>query len=211
MNGVKLKIKICGTTNLDDALLCEQLGCDALGFIFYGKSKRYIEPENASSIIKKLSVFTVKVGVFVNQTSDIINQISRKCKLNVVQLHGNEKPELIDKIDFPTIKCFRIKDNFDFNIVEQYNCNNFIFDSFDENYFGGTGKKFNWEIIPQKLLYKVILSGGISIDDLEYIMDKIKPYGIDLVSSLEKFPGKKDEMKLKEFFSKINQLKNKFS
>lgn len=203
-----MKIKICGTTNLDDALLCEQLGCDALGFIFYEKSKRYIEPENAYSIIKKLSIFNIKVGVFVNQTSDIINQISRKCKLNVVQLHGSEEPELIDKIDFPVIKCFRIKDNFDFNIVEQYHCNNFIFDSFDENYFGGTGKKFNWKIIPQKLLNKVILSGGISINDLDYIMNEIKPYGIDLVSSLEKFPGKKDEIKLKEFFSKANQLKS---
>ncbi len=208
MNGVELKIKICGTTNLDDALLCVRFGSDALGFIFYEKSKRYIEPENAASIIKKLSVFTVKVGVFVNQSYEVINHIAKKCKLNVVQLHGNEEPELINKIDFPTIKSFRIKDNFDFNIVEQYNCNNFIFDSFDENYFGGTGKKFNWQIIPENLLNRVILSGGITIDDLEYIFNEIKPYGIDLVSSLEKFSGKKDELKLKEFFTKVNELKN---
>ncbi|GAB6282328.1 MAG: phosphoribosylanthranilate isomerase [Ignavibacterium sp.] len=202
-----MKIKICGTTNLDDALLCEKLGCDAIGFIFYEKSKRYINPENAYSIIKKLSIFTIKVGVFVNQNPEIINQVSKKCKLNVVQLHGNEEPELINKIDFPVIKSFRIKDNFDFNIIEQYHCNNFIFDSFDENYFGGTGKKFNWKIIPEKILSKVILSGGISINDLEYIMSELKPYGIDLVSSLENFPGKKDKIKLNEFFFKINQLK----
>ncbi|HSR18287.1 MAG TPA: hypothetical protein VLM39_09390, partial [Ignavibacteriaceae bacterium] len=96
-----MKVKICGITNIDDALLCEKLGADALGFIFYKQSRRNIQPEAAKKIIVKLSPFTLKIGVFVNESAEFINNTASKIKLNAVQLHGEETPEFISEIELP--------------------------------------------------------------------------------------------------------------
>jgi phosphoribosylanthranilate isomerase len=204
-----MKVKTCGITNLEDALLCESAGADALGFIFYKKSKRYIEPDSAKEIIKHLSPFTMKVGVFVNNSPDMINAIAADLCLNAVQLHGEESPGTVRKINFPVIKSFRINNLFDFSILEQYSDAYFLFDTYSDVEYGGTGKTFNWEIIPHALKDKIILAGGISIDNIEDIFYKLKPAAVDLSSSLESRPGKKDTKKVKEFFKKINYLKPK--
>ena len=202
-----LKIKICGITNLDDALLCESEGADALGFIFYKKSKRYIEPELVKNIVKHLSPFTMKVGVFVNDSVDFINKTASELNLNAVQLHGEESPDIIEKINLPVIKSFRINNEFDFSILEKYSNNSFLFDTYSDSVYGGTGKIFNWELIPKEIKNKIILAGGISIDNIEDIFTNVKPDAVDISSSLESEPGRKDKDKVKEFFKKINYLK----
>ena len=201
-----MKVKICGITNIEDAVLSENLGADALGFIFYEKSKRYISPKTANDIIKHLSPFTLKVGVFVNENSDKINAESKTAGINIVQLHGDEKPELIAEINLPVIKAFRINDEFDFKILEEYKNCYFLFDTYSSMQFGGTGKTFNWDIIPKRFADKIILSGGISISNIKRIIDEVNPYAVDLSSSVEDYPGKKSELKLKQFF---NILKGK--
>jgi phosphoribosylanthranilate isomerase len=183
-----LKVKICGITNNEDATLAEKLGADAVGFIFYKESKRYISPESASEIIKILSPLTLKVGVFVNENPELINSTASKIKLNAVQLHGNENPETINKINFHVIKSFRIKEEFDFNILNDYKNVSFLLDSYSEKEFGGTGKTFNWDLIPPRLKYNYILSGGVSVDNVEEIIKKVKPTAIDVSSSLETSP-----------------------
>ncbi len=205
---MKLKVKICGITNIEDALLAQQLGADAIGFIFYNKSKRYISPDIAESISKYLSPFTMKIGVFVNESTEEINKISAKVKLNAVQLHGEESPELIEKINLPVIKSFRINDEFNFSILNDYKNVSFLFDAFSKDEYGGTGKTFNWNLIPPELKNKIILSGGISIENVEEVIKKINPAAIDVSSSLEEYPGKKDHQKLKQFFEKVNSLRN---
>jgi phosphoribosylanthranilate isomerase len=201
-----VKVKICGITNIEDAVLSENLGADALGFIFYKESKRYISPKKANDIIKHLSPFTLKVGVFVNENSDKINAESKIAGINIVQLHGDEKPELIAEINLPVIKAFRINDEFDFKILEEYKNCYFLFDTYSSMQFGGTGKTFNWDIIPKQITDKIILSGGISISNIKRIIDEVNPYAVDLSSSVEDYPGKKSELKLKQFF---NILKGK--
>ena len=203
-----MKVKICGITNVEDALLCESLVADALGFIFYKRSKRFIAPETAGKIISELSPFTLKVGVFVNETAEEINEISKEIKLNAVQLHGEESPEIISKINLPVIKSFRIKNGFDFSILKRFENIPFLFDTYSEKEYGGTGKIFNWELIPGELRNKIILSGGVSINNIEEIYKKIKPAAVDLSSSLESGPGRKDSEKVKEFFKKINYLRS---
>ena len=203
-----LKVKICGITNSDDALAAEKLKADAIGFIFYKKSKRYISPETAQKILIKLSTFTLKVGVFVNEDPEEINKIASQVKLNVVQLHGDENPDIIDKIDCPVIKTFRINGILDPQIINGYTNVSYLFDSYSKENFGGSGKKFNWDLIPKELNGNFILAGGISIDDLEEIFQNIKPEAIDVTSSLEKSPGIKDHKKLKEFFQKFNSLRS---
>lgn len=204
-----MKVKICGITNIEDAKLSHKLGADAIGFIFYKKSKRFIEPKDAKVIINQLPPFVFKVGVFVNESVEEINEIAKEVKLNFVQLHGEEPPEMIAQIELPVIKVFRVKDNFDFAVLSQYKNCSFLLDAFDEKEYGGTGQKFNWNKIPIELQSKIILAGGVSAENIEKIYNEIKPYAIDVSSSVEIKPGKKDEIKLKELFKKIIELRNK--
>ncbi len=202
-----MKVKICGITNLEDAKLSYDLGADAIGFIFYQKSKRYIEPKEAKEIINQLPVFLQRVGVFVNESSKEINKIAKEIKLNLIQLHGEEPPEVIDDIELPVIKVFRVNENFDYSILSKYKNCSFLLDTFNENEYGGTGQQFNWRKIPSELKGKIILAGGISENNVGSIYKEINPYAIDVSSSIEIEPGKKDHKKLKQLFQKLYELR----
>ena len=201
-----MKLKICGVTNLADAFLCEELGADALGFIFYEKSKRYVAPETVEQITKQIGAFILKVGVFVNVQPDKINSIAKTTGLNIVQLHGDEIPEIITQINLPVIKAFRVDEQFNFELLNNYENCYYLLDTFSKSEYGGTGKTFNWNLIPVNLRSKIILSGGISSDNIHIIKKEINPYAVDVSSSLEEYPGKKSKEKLKEFFNKINNI-----
>ncbi len=203
-----MKVKICGITNIDDALLCEKLGADALGFLFYKKSKRYVSPETASEIISKLSPFTMKIGVFVNESAEMVNKIASNVKLNAVQLHGDENPEITDNISFSVIKSFRVHPGFDFSVLDKFKNVSYLLDTFSPWEYGGTGKSFIWKLIPDQLKSKIILAGGVSLQNIEFIYNKIKPAAVDISSSLEKVPGKKDAEKVKQFFIKLRILED---
>lgn len=201
-----MKIKICGITNYEDAKLACDLGADAIGFIFYKKSKRSVEAEEVKNIISKLPAFILKVGVFVNERIDIVNQIMQDCKLNIAQLHGNENVEYLNEINFPAVKALRISNNYDYNILKQYLNFNILLDTFNNNEFGGTGTNFKWDTIPSDIKSKIILAGGIKEENLEEIFSNILPYAIDVSSSLEEYPGKKNRNKMLSFFEKYNKL-----
>lgn len=202
-----MKIKICGITNYEDAKLVSDLGADAIGFIFYKNSKRFVLPEIVKNIVDKLPPFLTKVGVFVNEDADVVNKIMQNCKLNIAQLHGDENLEYICKINYSIIKVFRISQNFNFNNLSKYAHLNILLDTYNQKEFGGTGENFDWDMIPQEIRNKIILAGGISENNLEEIFYKIKPYAIDVSSSLEIKPGKKNHEKLKTLFRKINELR----
>jgi phosphoribosylanthranilate isomerase len=203
-----MKIKICGITNIEDALAAESFGVDAVGFIFYKKSIRYVNPDQAENIIKQLSPFTTRVGVFVNEAFENINKISKQTGINVVQLHGDENPEYMESILFPVIKAFRVNDNFDYSKLNQYKEYSILLDARSDNEFGGTGNKFNWEKIPFEIRKKIILAGGISSDNIEFIYKYINPAAVDLSSSLEITPGKKDKKRMERFFNKVNLIRS---
>ena len=203
-----MRVKICGITNIDDALFCSSQGANALGFIFYNKSKRYIPSNSAGEIIKELPAFVFKVGVFVNETPETVNKIASEIGLNAVQLHGDESPEYISGIKYPVIKSFRVGDNFNWLQLSDYENCNILLDTFSITEMGGTGKSFDWKSIPENIKTKIILSGGINTGKLEYILKEIKPAAVDLSSSLESSPGKKDKTKVVEFFAKYNELRN---
>lgn len=203
-----MKVKICGITNTDDALLCENLGADALGFIFYKKSKRYINFEDAGNIIKRLSVFTNKVGVFVNEKPDLVNFIAEKLRLTGVQLHGEEPPEYVDVINHQVIKAFRVTESFNYNEINNYENITPLLDTFKDGEYGGTGNIFNWSSIPEEIRNTIIIAGGVSEANIEEIYKSINPMAVDISSSLEEQPGIKDKSRTKAFFNKINKLRS---
>ena len=202
-----MKVKVCGITNLEDAKLCCDLGADALGFIFYEKSKRYINYEEASAIVSELPAFVAKVGVFVNEEASIINHNAQSVGLTHVQLHGNEDQAKINEVNHPVIKAFRVSDNFDYATLNYYSGCSILLDTFSDKEIGGTGLTFNWETIPIDMRSKVILAGGASEKNIEAIFYTIKPQAVDISSSLESETGKKDEAKLKNFFNIVNKLR----
>jgi len=203
-----MKVKICGITSLSDALFCETAGADALGFIFYKKSKRFIKPSAADKIIRQLSPFTIKVGVFVNEDPGRVNETADKLRLNCIQLHGDEDQEYINKISIPVIKSFRISSGYDFFNMRKFKNITPLLDTYVEGVFGGTGSTFDWCRIPDDLKENVILAGGVSADNIQVIMNEIKPYAVDLSSSVESEPGIKDIAKVKIFFNKLNETRS---
>ncbi len=194
-----VKVKICGITRSDDAIFACDYGADALGFVFYNKSPRYITPERAGSIIKKLPPSIEKVGVFVNESPDRINNIIENTGLTTVQLHGEELPEFMKAIKAPVIRAVRIRDKDDIKIMVQYSVTAFLLDSFTQNY-GGSGRRFDWDIaIEAKKFGRIILSGGLTPENVAEAIRIVQPWGVDVSSGVELKPGVKDREKVREF------------
>jgi phosphoribosylanthranilate isomerase len=204
-----VRVKICGITNIEDAMLCSNSGADALGFIFYEKSKRYIKPEDAAGIISELPALFMKVGVFVNEDADKVNDIAKFSGLNIIQLHGDEDREYIEKITLPVIKTFRVDEAFDYGILNDYTHCHWLLDTYSSDGYGGTGKTFNWSSIPTAIRNRIILAGGIGVNNIIEIFSSVKPAAVDLSSSLESFPGKKDKNKVTEFMNMVKKLRDK--
>ena len=199
------KVKICGITNLDDALFAARVGADALGFNFYKKSPRYTPPNDAANIIKQLPHHILRVGVFVNEPAENIAEIASVSSLDAVQLHGDESPEFVKELNrlVPhwVIKAFRVSQGFVPEYVLPYEMDTIFLDAFSVQEYGGTGETFNWETARKvhKLGTNVYLAGGLSPENVADAIRLVRPYGVDACSCLEREKGLKDHMKVKAF------------
>jgi len=201
------KVKICGVTNLEDAKLACDLGAAAIGFVFYKRSPRYVELEQARKIIAALPPFVTSVGVFVNEARERVLQVCRSAGLNVAQLHGDETTEYCHQLNFPYIKVFRIAERFALSQLRPYAGQTFLLDTSDQRQYGGTGRTFNWEFAKQaSKVGKVILSGGLKPDNVKTAVETVRPYAVDASSGVEIEPGRKDREKLKAFFHEITMV-----
>ena len=199
------KIKICGITNLNDALNAVGLGADAIGFVFYPGSKRYVEPVKAKEIADSLPPFVKKVGVFSNEDAGVVREISGIVNLDLLQIHGDETPGYCDSLGSPYIKAFRLKDENTLSEVNQYNTNYILFDTYSADEYGGTGRAFDWDILknhPFENKY-VILSGGLNPGNIKEAVNLLQPYAVDVSSGVEESPGKKDIEKIKKFIEAV--------
>lgn len=190
-----MKIKICGITNIDDALFCAEKGVDALGFIFYEKSRRSIEPAKAAEIISLLPPFVDTVGVFVNDSPDRILDIEANCNLDYLQFHGNETPAFLESFKkSKVIKVIRVDDEKSIEAMPGYDCSSYLLDTYSDNARGGTGKTFDWNLAKKAKQYgKIILSGGLGPENVADAIKRVAPYAVDAASLLETSPGKKDK------------------
>lgn len=197
------KVKICGITDLRDALKAYELGADFVGFIFFEKSPRKIDVEQARVIIEDLPKDLLKVGLFLDQDPESVMPVARRCHLDILQLHGNEDPGYCNRLkkDFRVIKSFKVKDASSIKGAYKYDrVDYYLFDTYVEGVPGGTGKTFSWDILTGKQFKKpIFLAGGLNPKNVGEAIKKVKPYAVDVASGVEKSPGKKDYGLLKEF------------
>ena len=203
----RIKVKICGTTSLKDAFLAVESGADAIGFIFYKMSPRNISQKEAKEIILQLPPFIETVGVFVNETSDKINRIAEQCKLNSIQLHGEESPALCRRVKRKVIKAFRVKNADSLKSITSYDVSGFLLDSYNDGSKGGSGQVFDWNLaLRVKKQGPVILAGGLNPYNIFTAIHRVKPYGVDVCSGVEKSPGIKDHEKIREFIKSVRRF-----
>jgi phosphoribosylanthranilate isomerase len=193
-----IRIKVCGITRYEDAKVAASIGVDAIGFIFYQRSPRYIPPEEAAVIIKQLPPFVSRVGVFVDEDLEKVVGITRATGIDTVQLHGSESPRYCAKIPFPVIKAFSIEPETDLSLLEQYHVSGFLLDTWASGRRGGTGRTFDWTIAKSACIKysRVILAGGLNPANLEEALETVHPYGIDINSGVEIKPGIKNPRKM---------------
>ncbi|MBI1977639.1 MAG: phosphoribosylanthranilate isomerase [Candidatus Omnitrophica bacterium] len=205
------KVKICGNTNAQDAIHAKELGADYLGFIFC-ESKRKITINQAKEIMDAVGAFDQFVGVFANQPKEEVESVAKELGLKWLQIHGDETSRycqyLMEK-NFRVIKTFRIKDAMSLKRIGEYDVSGFLFDTYSRDQLGGSGKSFDWSIIEDKpyVHEKLFLAGGLTIQNVEEAIKKVKPYAVDVASGVEKSPGIKDFNLLEQFIATVKGKK----
>ncbi|PKN10468.1 MAG: phosphoribosylanthranilate isomerase [Deltaproteobacteria bacterium HGW-Deltaproteobacteria-7] len=191
-----IQVKICGITNLEDATCAAENGAAAVGFIFYPRSPRYIEPQMAGEIIDRLPGHLVKVGVFVNEKPEVVKKIFEDCCLDMIQLHGDESPEYCRQ--FPeglVIKALELKTEEDLEKATDFAVAAILADSRHAGLYGGTGKTADWTLASQ-ISKPLILSGGLNEGNIADALQKVHPAALDINSGVESATGKKDSAKI---------------
>jgi phosphoribosylanthranilate isomerase len=202
-----LFVKICGITNMADAQHAILCGADAIGFVFCEESPRFISHMRAAEIARSLPDYTSKIGVFVNADLKFVRDIVKHVNLSAVQLQGNHGPD--DLVDFETsvIKVFRVGNEYDVEVMKNYIVDAFLLDALNEGACGGTGRTFDWNIAVKAKDYgRIILSGGLTPDNVEDAVRFVRPYGVDVSSGVEASPGKKDQGKVREFVMRAKSI-----
>lgn len=205
-----VRVKICGITNIVDALLASQLGVDALGFIFYPPSPRYIHPEAARKIVQALPPFVTTVGVFVNHEIQEVLETMQLNGIDLAQLHGEESPEYCRHLSCKVIKAFRIKEEQDLKALSPYrdHVQAFLLDTKVEQFYGGTGQTFPWELARKvSSLGRIILAGGLNSQNIKEAIATGQPYAVDLNSGVEIAPGLKDQRKMATIMELIREVR----
>ena len=203
-------VKICGITNIEDALAAVTAGADALGFNFYKPSPRYVTPQHAREIIEELPDSLLTVGVFVNEDADAIRSVADEAGIKALQLHGDESPEYCHELaaNHYVIKTFAVSENFDPQSVKQYEVEAIMLDTKHSSLRGGTGRVFDWSIAQQlaPTIPKLFLAGGLSPENIENAVKTVRPFAVDACSALDDTPGKKNEERMRVFVNTVRRV-----
>jgi phosphoribosylanthranilate isomerase len=194
------RVKICGITNSGDAHHAVACGADALGFVFYPGSPRFVDPDTARRIIAELPPLVTTVGLFVNELPARIREMVEFCGLNTVQLHGDEEPDQCCHPPCRVIKAFRLRGDMQDSLFSSYKVSALLLDAFVPDQFGGTGHRCDWEqaaSVASK--HRVILAGGLNPENVAEAVRQVNPYGVDVSSGVEEKPGQKDPEKVARF------------
>lgn len=195
-----MRIKICGITNVADARAAVEFGADAIGFIFVQSSPRYISPAQAAEIVNVLPATVLPVGVFVDASRRAISDAVAAAGIRALQLHGDEPPESTVGFGLPVFKAHRVSAGFRIERLDLFDVEAHLLDTYVEGVRGGTGKTFDWDIaVRAGQTHRIVLSGGLSPENVERAINLVRPYAVDASSGVELEPGIKDHVKLRRF------------
>jgi phosphoribosylanthranilate isomerase len=195
------KVKICGITNLADALAAVEAGADFLGFVFYDQSPRWVATGKAAAIIERLPPSVLKVGLFVNAPELAVRRTMQECKLDLLQFHGQESPEFCIQFGISSIKAFRVRNAESLDLLANYHTYAWLLDAHSPKAPGGTGETFDWDLAAKALQHSrpVFLAGGLTPDNVASAIRHVRPYAVDVSSGVEATPGRKDHAKISAF------------
>ena len=205
------RTKICGITNIEDARVAVTAGADALGFLLYRKSPRYVDPMMIQQIVAQLPPFILPVGVFVNEEIKIVRDLMDTCGLALAQLHGDESATYCRELRRPVLKALRLKDRSTFVALAEFQARievrGFVLDALSEEAYGGTGQVVDWGLARQAAqAATVILAGGLTPENVGQALRAVQPYGVDVSSGVEVTPGKKDHEKVRAFLRAVSAV-----
>jgi phosphoribosylanthranilate isomerase len=197
------RVKVCGITNIEDALAACQAGADALGFVM-APGPREVDPSTVQRIVQAIPPFVTTVGVFVDGKIITLREIFSLCRLDLVQLHGSEDKSYVQALGLPCLKAFRVKNGSVLDEIRASGCSTFLLDTYNSRQPGGTGQSFDWKFAAQAgRLGRVILAGGLTADNVAAALSIVRPYGVDVSSGVEESPGRKDHEKVKRFIDEV--------
>lgn len=186
--------------------MAAEAGADALGFVFFAKSPRFVTPERAAEIVAGIPPFVQVVGLFVNETLEVVNATADRCGLDVVQLHGEESPEYCARVRRRVLKAFRVQNEESLVPLADYRVAAFLLDAYSANAYGGTGERFDWDLaVTAKRHGPLVLAGGLTPDNVAAAVAQVKPYAVDVSSGVEATPGKKDPEKVRRFIAEAKK------
>ena len=205
---MKTQVKICGVTNVADALAAAEAGADMIGLNFYEKSPRYVSQATAAEISRALSPFVLRVGVFVNPDEAQVMEAIAACGLNLLQFHGDEASAFCTQFGVMSLKALRVRDAESLKTLENFHTDAFLLDAYSKAGLGGTGEKFNWDlaIAAQKFGKPIFLAGGLTPENVADAVKKVNPFAVDVSSGVESAPGKKDAAKVRAFIQAVRSV-----
>jgi phosphoribosylanthranilate isomerase len=203
--GLRVRVKICGITRVEDALLAVAQGADAIGLVFYAPSPRAVSVEQAVQIVNQIPAFISVVGLFVNAEEHFVRHVISNVALDLLQFHGDEAPEECSNYGLPFIKAIRVKS--DTNLVQcakDYSASRaLLLDTYTEGVAGGTGHVFDWGLIPSNLNKPVVLAGGLTAENVASAIQQVMPYAVDVSGGVELSKGIKDAAKIAAFMQQV--------
>ncbi|MBL4743389.1 MAG: phosphoribosylanthranilate isomerase [Cycloclasticus sp.] len=204
---LRARVKICGITQVDDALAAVDNGVDALGFVFYDISPRCIDIANANKIINKLPPFINKVALFVNPDSEDVSRVLNATNIDLLQFHGDEDEAFCSSFNMPYLKAIRMRGTIDLNkTVKAFSsASGLLLDAFDSAQYGGTGQTFDWELVPKQCDLPIILAGGLNENNIYDAIKNTNSYAVDVSSGVEKSKGIKDHLRIKQFMHEVKR------
>lgn len=199
------RVKICGITRLEDALVAAQAGADALGFVFYPPSPRAVDAATAGKIVSALPAFVTTTGLFVNATADEVNAVLEQVPLDLLQFHGDESAEFCASFRRPYIKALRMQPGVDIAALAAgyAGARGILLDAYVAGVPGGTGQVFDWDTIPRDLAKALILAGGLDVDNVRLAIEQVHPWAVDVSGGVEAGKGIKDAEKVRAFMHAV--------
>jgi phosphoribosylanthranilate isomerase len=204
---MRTRVKICGFTQVNEAVIAAELGVDAIGLVFYPPSPRHVSIDQAIKIVSALPAFVTVVALFVDEKESAIRQVMSNVSIDCLQFHGDEQADECRIYHKPYMKAIRMKETVDVaKIAEQYHdASALLLDAYHSGIKGGSGQRFNWDLIPEKCLLPIVLAGGLDQNNVKQAIQSVKPYALDVSSGVELDKGVKDVAKMAAFIQEINE------